>query len=67
VEGAAVTRRRVQQLEADGIEELRKSGMQIKALSADEKSGFQKAMAPAYKEFGARFGQANIDAISNAK
>ncbi|MFN0183819.1 MAG: TRAP transporter substrate-binding protein [Aquabacterium sp.] len=67
MEGAAVTRKRVQQLESDGIEELRKSGMQIKALSGDEKAGFQKAMAPAYKEFASRFGQANIDAIANSK
>jgi len=67
VEGAAVTRKRVQQLEADGIEELRKAGMQVKTLSVDEKASFQKAMAPAYKEFANRFGQANIDAIANSK
>ena len=39
----------------------------MKTLSTDEKAAFQKAMAPAYKEFAAKFGQANIDAISNAK
>jgi tripartite ATP-independent transporter DctP family solute receptor len=66
-EGANITRKRVQQLEADGIEELRKSGMQVKVLTIDEKASFQKAMAPAYKEFGAKFGQANIDAIGNSK
>lgn len=66
-EAAAVSRKRVEQQEAEGIEELKKAGMQIRALSTDEKASFQKAMAPAYTEFAKRFGQANIDAIRNAK
>lgn len=66
-EGAQVSRKRVEELEKSGIEELRKAGMQIRQLSAAEKEAFQKAMAPAYAEFAKRFGQANIDAIRNAK
>ena len=66
-EAAAISRKRVEQQEAEGIEMLRKEGMQVKTLSTEEKAAFQKAMAPAYKEFAAKFGQANIDAISNAK
>lgn len=65
--GAEVTRALVQKQESDGIEALKASGMQVRALSADEKAKFQAAMAPAYKEFAARFGQANIDAIRNAR
>jgi TRAP-type transport system periplasmic protein len=66
-EGAKVTRQRVEQLEKDGIEQLRKAGMQIRELSGAEKEAFQKAMATAYADFGKRFGQANIDAIRNFK
>jgi TRAP-type transport system periplasmic protein len=66
-EGAKVTRARVEELERNGIEELRKAGMQIRTLSASEKDAFQKAMAPAYTEFAKRFGQASIDAIRNVK
>jgi TRAP-type transport system periplasmic protein len=66
-EGAEVTRKRVEELERVGIEQLRKDGMQVRELSAAEKEGFQKAMAPAYAEFAKRFGQANIDAIRNFK
>jgi TRAP-type transport system periplasmic protein len=66
-EGAKVTRARVEELERNGIDELRKAGMQIRELSAGEKDAFQKAMAPAYTEFAKRFGQASIDAIRNVK
>jgi tripartite ATP-independent transporter DctP family solute receptor len=66
-EGAQVSRQRVEQLERDGIEQLRTAGMQIRTLSAAEKAGFQNALAPAYAEYAKRFGQANIDAIRNAR
>jgi len=66
-EGVKATRARVEELERNGIEELRKAGMQIRTLTNDEKAGFQKAMAPAYAEFAKRFGQANIDAITHSK
>ena len=66
-EGAQISRQRVEQLERDGIEQLRTGGMQIRTLSAAEKSGFQNALAPAYAEYAKRFGQANIDAIRNAR
>jgi TRAP-type C4-dicarboxylate transport system substrate-binding protein len=66
-EGVQVTRARVQELERVGIEQLRTAGMQIRTLSNAEKVAFQDALKPAYAEFGKRFGQANIDAIRNAK
>jgi TRAP-type C4-dicarboxylate transport system substrate-binding protein len=66
-EGAQVTRRRVEELERQGIESLKAAGMQIRTLSNDEKAAFQTALAPAYTEFAKRFGQANIDAIRNAR
>jgi len=66
-ESAKVTRARVEELERNGIEQLKQTGMQIRSLSAAEKEAFQKALAPAFADFGKRFGQANIDAIRNAK
>lgn len=66
-EGAGVTRKRVEQFERDGIEQLRAGGMQIRTLSTAEKLVFQNALSPAYADFAKRFGQANIDAIRNAK
>lgn len=66
-EGAAVSRQRVEQLEREGVESLKAAGMQIRALSPDEKAAFQNSLAPAYAEYAKRFGQANIDAIRNAK
>jgi TRAP-type C4-dicarboxylate transport system substrate-binding protein len=66
-EGAQVSRQRVEQLERDGIEQLRAAGMQIRTLSGAEKAGFQNALAPAYADYARRFGQANIDAIRNAR
>ncbi|MFM8623880.1 MAG: TRAP transporter substrate-binding protein [Betaproteobacteria bacterium] len=66
-EGARVTRQRVEQLERDGVDQLRAAGMQVRSLNVAEKSGFQNALNPAFAEFAKRFGQANIDAIRNAK
>ena len=66
-EAAKVTRARVEELERNGLDELRKTNMQIRALSPDEKAAFQAALSPAFAEFAKRFGQANIDAIRNAK
>lgn len=65
--GAAASRAHVERAETEGVEALRSAGMQIRTLSSDEKEGFQKAMAPAYKEFAVKFGQANIDAIRNTR
>lgn len=66
-EAARVTRARVEELERNGLDELRKTNMQIRTLSPDEKAAFQAALSPAFAEFAKRFGQANIDAIRNAK
>ncbi len=66
-EAAAITRKQVERVETEGVAELRGHGMQVRELSAAEKASFQNGMATAYVEFGKRFGQANIDAIRNAK
>ena len=66
-EGAKATRARVEELERNGIEELKKTSMQIRTLSPEEKAAFQTALTPAFADFAKRFGQANIDAIRNAK
>ena len=66
-EGAEVSRKRVEQLEREGIESLKAAGMQVRVLSAEEKASFQNALGPAYADYAKRFGQANIDAIKNAK
>jgi tripartite ATP-independent transporter DctP family solute receptor len=66
-EGVAVTRQKVEQAERDGVSVLKSQGMQVRMLSADEKAAFQKSLEPAYKDYAKRFGQANIDAIRNAK
>ena len=66
-ESAAISRKRVEQQEPDGIVELRKAGMQIRTLTPAERASFQKALEPAYAEFAKRFGKANIDAITNVK
>ncbi len=66
-EGAALSRAQVERSETEGVTALRAAGMQVLALSSAEKEAFQQAMAPAYKEFAGKFGQANIDAIRNSK
>lgn len=66
-EGAKATRTRVEDLERNGIDELKKSSMQIRTLSPAEKAAFQTALTPAFTDFAKRFGQANIEAIRNAK
>jgi tripartite ATP-independent transporter DctP family solute receptor len=66
-EGVAITRQKVEQAERDGVSVLKTQGMQVRMLSADEKAAFQKSLEPAYKDYAKRFGQANIDAIRNAK
>jgi tripartite ATP-independent transporter DctP family solute receptor len=66
-EGAALSRAQVERVETEGVTALRAAGMQIRTLSGPEKEAFQQAMAPAYKEFATKFGQANIDAIANTR
>ncbi|MGE0799517.1 MAG: TRAP transporter substrate-binding protein [Lautropia sp.] len=66
-DAANVTRKRVEQLEVEGLAELKQNGMQVRTLSAEERAAFQQALTPAYAEYAKRFGQANLDAIRNAK
>jgi TRAP-type C4-dicarboxylate transport system substrate-binding protein len=66
-EGAQVSRQKVEQAEREGVEALKVAGMQVRALTPEEKAAFQSSLAPAYADYAKRFGQANIDAIRNAK
>jgi tripartite ATP-independent transporter DctP family solute receptor len=66
-DAANVTRKRVEQLEIEGLAELKQNGMQVRALSAEERNAFQTALTPAYAEYAKKFGQANLDAIRNMK
>lgn len=66
-EGVAITRKKVETAETEGVDALKAAGMQVRSLSADEKAAFQASLAPAYAEYAKRFGQAQIDAIRNAK
>lgn len=63
--GAQANRRHVNQVEQNGLAELRAAGMQV--IETIDNAKFQAALAPAYAEYAKRFGEANIDRIKNAK
>jgi TRAP-type transport system periplasmic protein len=63
--GAAAMRKRVNEVEASGVAELKNQGVQV--VEAVDKKRFADALAPAYAEYAKRFGAANIDRIRNAK
>ncbi|MCE2985760.1 MAG: TRAP transporter substrate-binding protein [Burkholderiales bacterium] len=63
--GAAAMRKRVSDVEASGVAELRAQGVNV--VENVDKAAFQAALAPAYKSYAVRFGQANIDRIANFK
>jgi TRAP-type C4-dicarboxylate transport system substrate-binding protein len=58
-------RKRVSDVEASGVAELRAQGVNV--VENVDKAAFQAALAPAYKSYAVRFGQANIDRIANFK
>src|SRR5438874_3285384 len=62
-EGVKTNRARVDDDERKAVADLRAKGM-IVAENVD-KAKFQAALAPAYADFGMRFGQANIDQIKS--
>ncbi|MET0334571.1 MAG: hypothetical protein ABW190_09900 [Rhizobacter sp.] len=55
----------VDDVEKKGVDELRAQGMQVTEFS--NKAPFQTALAPAYKEYAAKYGKDTIDRIANAK
>ena len=61
-EAVKVNRARVDEDEQKAVAELRAKGMNVTNV---DKARFQAALAPAYADFGKRFGQANIDRILN--
>lgn len=63
--GAQENRRFVNQVEQNGIAELRAAGMQI--VESVDNSKFQAALGPAYAEYAKRFGEANIARIRDYK
>lgn len=63
--GAAAMRKFVDDVEKKGVDELRAQGMQVTEVT--NKAPFQAALAPAYKEYAAKYGKDTIDRIANAK
>lgn len=63
--GAKAMRQKAEDDAANGVEELRKQGMQV-VTDVDQKA-FQEALKPAYAEYAKKFGQDKIDEIKNYK
>lgn len=61
--GATMMRKRVNEVEANGIEELKAQGVTV--VTSVDKTRFQSALAPAYSEYAKKFGSQNIDRIRN--
>lgn len=55
----------MKEADAKGVEQMKKEGMQV--VYDIDKQKFQAALKPAYDEYAKKYGQANIDAIRNAK
>lgn len=55
----------VAEVERTGVDQLRSEGMQV--VSDVDRAKFQEALAPAYQEYAAKFGEENIDRIRNYK
>lgn len=63
--GAQAMRKRVNEIEANGVAELRGQGVVV--VAEVDKAQFQAALAPAYAEYAKRFGADAIERIRNAK
>ena len=62
-EGVAAMRAFVDEVEASGVATLRERGMDVAELSAEDRAAFQEALAPAYEQYFATYGQDLIEAI----
>ncbi|UEM01943.1 TRAP transporter substrate-binding protein [Skermanella rosea] len=60
---AKAMREKVAAVEATGVEELRKAGMEV--ITDVDRAKFQQALEPAYAEYSKRFGKETIDRIRN--
>jgi tripartite ATP-independent transporter DctP family solute receptor len=63
--GAQAMRKRVNEVESSGVDELKAQGVNV--VTTVDKSKFQTALAPAYVEYAKRFGEANIQRIRDVK
>jgi len=63
--GSALMRKRVNEVEARGIDELKKQGVSV--VTSVDKIKFQNALAPAYVEYEKKFGVQNMERIRNFK
>ena len=63
--GAKAMREKAESDAANGIEELKKQGMEV--VTGVDAAAFQAALKPAYDEYAKKFGQAKIDEIRNYK
>lgn len=63
--GGQAMRKKAGEDAANGVEELRKQGMEV--VTQVDAAAFQAALKPAYDEFAKKFGQAKVDEIKNYK
>jgi tripartite ATP-independent transporter DctP family solute receptor len=63
--GAAAMRKKAFDDAQNGVEELRKQGMEV--VTDLDRKAFEEALKPAFVEFAKRFGQAKIDEIRNVQ
>lgn len=64
-EGAIAMRKYVDEVESKAVAELRAQGMQVSTVQ--NKAPFQQALAPAYREYAAKYGKSLLDDIANAR
>lgn len=64
---AAEMRGYVDNVETTGVETLKERGMEVNALSAEEKAAFQESIAAAYEGYYDTYGQELVDSIVNFK
>ncbi|MFI4888077.1 MAG: TRAP transporter substrate-binding protein [Burkholderiales bacterium] len=64
-EAVKANRARIDDDEKKAVADLRAKGMEV--VEHVDKAQFQAVLAPTFKDFGKRFGQANIDRIKNYK
>lgn len=63
--GAQASRRFVDDVEKKAVDEIRSHGVQI--VTHVDKAPFVAALAPAYKQYAAKFGQKTLDEITGVK
>ncbi|EKF40726.1 TRAP transporter substrate-binding protein [Nitratireductor indicus] len=62
-EAVAAMRAYVDNVETSGVEQLKKEGMNVSEMTAEQKAAFQKALAPAYEKYYGQYDKATIDKI----